>query len=178
MNYLDIFIVLLIIWGVWKGFKKGLVIELFTLFALFLGLYAGIHFSDFVAEKMLPEENQHESYVPVVAFAITFLAVGAMVYFGGKAFEKVIKIAQLSFLNKALGAIFGVLKMFLFMGAGILILESMDLKSDFIPEETKEGSLLYTPAKKVVTSTIPAFNESTLFLEYALENEELVTNAD
>jgi membrane protein required for colicin V production len=178
LNYLDIFIVLLIIWGGWKGFKKGFVIELFTLFALFLGLYAGIHFSDFVAEKLLPEENAHESYVPIVSFTITFLAVGAMVYFGGKAFEKVVKIAQLSFLNKALGAIFGIAKMMFFMGAGILILESMDLKSDFIDEETKDGSLLYNPSKKIVTGTIPAFNESTLFLENALTIEEDIVAED
>lgn len=148
------------------------------MFALFLGLYAGIHFSDYLAQKLLPVENQHESYVPVVAFAITFLAVGAMVYFGGKAFEKVIKVVQLSFLNKALGALFGILKMFFFVGAGILILESMDMKSDMIDEETKDGSLLYNPAKKVITGTIPAFKESTLFLQYALESDQSVAESN
>jgi len=49
MNYLDIILVLPLIIGAWRGFKKGFIIELFTLLALLVGLYAGIHFSDFVA---------------------------------------------------------------------------------------------------------------------------------
>ena len=174
MNYLDIIIILCLILGGWKGFKKGLVIELFTLFALFLGLYAGIHFSDYAANLLMSEGTAESSYVPVVAFIVTFLAVGAMVYFGGKAVEKVIKVVQLSAINKVLGIVLGVLKMCFFVGTAILIIESMDDRSDFVEEETKENSLLYNPIKTVVTFTIPAFKESSLLIKESLDNEDLI----
>ena len=162
------------IWGGWKGFRKGLIIELFTLFALFLGLYAGIHFSDYVAELIVSEGAEESSYIPVIAFVITFLAVGAMVYFGGKAVEKVIKVAQLSAVNKILGIVLGVFKMCFFVGTAVLILESMDDRNDFIKEETKENSLLYHPIKAIVTFTIPAFKESSLFLKESIESTDLI----
>lgn len=172
MNALDIFFVLFLIWGIWNGFKKGLIIELFTFLALFLGLYAGIHFSDFVGEKI--SGNVDSSYAPVIAFTITFLAVGAMVYFGGKAIEKVVKIVQLSLLNKLLGAVFGLLKATFLLGALIMIFDSYDDRNDFIDDSTKEGSLFYFPAKNVLSFCIPAFEESSLYIKDALRDEELL----
>lgn len=168
MNFLDVFILVLLVWGAYKGFKNGLVIELFTLFALFLGLYAAIHFSDFLAEKITDETPSEESYVPVIAFILTFLAVGAMVYFGGKAFEKVIKVVQLSALNKLMGALFGLIKYTFIAGTLIVIVDSMDNRSDIISDETKDGSVSYTFTKSVVTFCIPAFNESKLLIKNTL----------
>ena len=171
MNFLDVFILVLLVWGAYKGFKNGLVIELFTLFALFLGLYAAIHFSDYLAEKVMGETPNEESYIPVIFFILTFLAVGAMVYFGGKAFEKVIKVVQLSALNKLAGALFGLIKFTFIAGTIILIIESMDNRSDIISDETKNGSLSYTFTKSVVTFCIPAFDESKLFIVESLSQQ-------
>jgi len=105
MNFLDILIVCLLAYAAWKGFKKGFIIELFTFLALFIGLYAGIHFSDFVSEFLMEKMNlSPSSYLPIISFAIVFLAIGAMIYFGGKALEKLIKTLQLGLINRILGA--------------------------------------------------------------------------
>ncbi len=174
MNALDIFFVLFLIWGIWNGFKKGLIIELFTFLALFLGLYAGIHFSDFIGDQISGDVDS--SYATVIAFTVTFLAVGAMVYFGGKAIEKVIKIVQLSLLNKLLGAVFGLLKSIFILGALIMIFDSYDDRNDFIDDSTKEGSLFYYPAKNILTFCIPAFEESSLYIKQVLREDEVLTD--
>ena len=112
MSFLDILIFCLLGYAGWKGFKKGFIIELFTFLALFIGLYAGIHFSDFVSEFLMESMNlSPSSYLPVISFAIVFLAIGAMIYFGGKALEKVVKVVQLRLVNKLFGILFSVLKM-------------------------------------------------------------------
>ena len=46
MNFLDILILIPILYGAYKGFKHGFVIELFTLLAILVGIYVGIHFSE------------------------------------------------------------------------------------------------------------------------------------
>jgi membrane protein required for colicin V production len=80
MNFIDIIICIPLIYAAYKGFKHGLIIEVFTLLALFVGLYVGIHFSDFVA-NFLKETLEWESvYLPIISFTLVFLAVGAMVY--------------------------------------------------------------------------------------------------
>jgi membrane protein required for colicin V production len=172
MNFLDFIFIALLLYAAWKGFKRGFVIELFTFLALFLGLYAGIHFSDFVSNVCREHLNVSTEYLPAISFTLIFLAVGAMIYFGGKAVEKLIIIIQLSLINKILGFFFSSLKMIFLMGAGILIIESYNEKEEFISEETKTKSLLFYPLKKVVTISIPAFEESTLFLKNALTEEE------
>ena len=48
MNFIDVLILIPVIYAAWKGFKHGLIIEVFTLLALVVGIYAGIHFSDFL----------------------------------------------------------------------------------------------------------------------------------
>lgn len=171
MNFLDLFIAAALVWGAWKGFKRGFIYELFTFLALFLGLYAGIHFSDYAVNLLTTEGEEPAKYLPIIAFALTFLAVGAMVYFAGKALEKVIKVVQLSLLNKVIGGVFGALKFAFYCGAAIILLESYDEKSDILSDDTKSGSLFYNGVQGLVRATIPAFNESALFMKEILVND-------
>ena len=61
--------------------------------------------------------------------------------------------------------------MIYFISVFIILIESYDEKSDFFPEKTKEESILYSPIKKVSTSTIPGISESTIFLKNAFKSE-------
>lgn len=178
MNFLDILFSVAFVYAAWTGFKKGLIISLFTFLALFIGLYAGIHFSDYGAKILRFDLGMESEYVPLISFIVVFLAVGAMVYFGGKALEKVIKVIQLNALNKLLGIVFSVLRTTFFLGSFILIIEGFDERNDFIPEETKEGSLLYYPIKSAVLICIPAFEESMLFVKNSMHSEEEKANTE
>jgi membrane protein required for colicin V production len=171
MNFLDILILLPILYGAYKGFKHGFVIELFTLLAILVGIYVGIHFSDYTANWLKTSFDWDSEYLPVVAFTLTFLGVGAMIFFGGKMVEKMIKVVQLSPLNKFLGVIFATLKSLYIVSVLLVLIESYDEKSNFFPEKTKNNSLLYEPVKDVSTKTVPALGESTIFLKNALHNE-------
>lgn len=165
MNYLDIILVLPLIIGAWRGFKKGFIIEIFTLLALLVGLYAGIHFSDFLSDFLKNKMGFDSNYLPAISFTLIFLGIGAMVYFAGKALEKVITLVALSPLNKFAGLGFGVIKMLFFTSAILVILESYDEKNQFIPDDLKETSLLYHPVKQVSLTTIPALRHSNLFIQ-------------
>ncbi|MFT5779144.1 MAG: membrane protein required for colicin V production [Crocinitomicaceae bacterium] len=174
MNYLDILLILPIIYGVWKGLTNGIVIEVFTFFAIFLGLYAGIHFSDIVAGFFENQVGIVSDYMPFISFVVAFLVVGAIIYFAGKAFEKIIKVARLGLLNRIGGAVFGGLKFACIVGAICVLTESYDKKTDIIADESKENSLLFMPLLEATTGLIPAFTESTIFLKNTLDNKELI----
>ena len=164
MNYLDILIFIPLVIGAWRGFKKGFIIEFCTLLALLVGIYAGIHFSDFMSNILKNNVGMTSKYLPAIAFTITFLGVGAMVFFGGKMLEKAIKLVALGPINKAAGVVFGLVKMLFLLSAVLIILESYDEKNDFIPTDLKENSLLYNPVKNTALSTIPALEQSELFV--------------
>lgn len=168
MNFLDFIILAALAYAAWVGFKKGFIIELFTFLALFMGLYAGIHFSDWLTGILRDNLGFTSEYLPAISFTLIFLGIGAMVYFAGKTLEKVIKVVQLNLINKLLGIFFSMLKMIFFIGAGILLLESYNQKGKLIAEETREGSFLYRVTRATVTACIPAFEESSLMLESLL----------
>lgn len=165
MNFIDIIIILPLGYAAWQGFKKGFIIELFTLLALLVGIYAGIHFSDWTAQFIRDSFHVEGKYIAVVAFSLTFLAVGAMVYFAGKMLEKMIQVVNLSPVNKILGIVFALLKMLYTLSIGIILLETYDERGEFIPQDIKTESLLYTPVKVIASATIPAIEESTIWLK-------------
>lgn len=171
MNFIDVVILMLLLIAIWRGFKKGFILELFTFLALFLGLYAGINFSDYISEALRTKFGITSEYLPVISFAIIFLAIGAMVYFGGKALEKAIKVVQLSLVNKLMGIFFSVLKCVFILGGFIILIESYDERNDIVSDESKSSSVLYEPIRKVTLLSIPAFEESTVFLRNALHQK-------
>ena len=171
MNFIDIFLLVPIIYAAWKGFKHGLIIEIFTLLALFVGLYAGIHFSDLTANFLRKNLELSSKYVPVIAFTITFLGIGAMVYFLGKTIEKIIKVTQLTPINKLAGVFFSVLKYIYILSTLLILLESYDEKIGFFPPKMKEASLLYHPIMQVSKSSIPGMKESTIFVHNLLDTD-------
>ena len=171
MSIVDILILIPLGYAAWKGFQHGIIIEVFTLLALLVGIYAGIHFSDVTANWMKNSLGWDSEYLPAIAFTITFLGIGAMVYFAGKMIEQFVKITNLTPINKAFGIVFAVLKMTYFVSVFMVLLESYDEKGDFLPPSMKEKSLLYNPILKVSTTTIPALKESTLFVKNALQSD-------
>lgn len=173
MNFIDILILIPLIIGGWRGFKRGFVIEVFTLLALLVGIYAGIHLSDAVAAWLNDVFNAKSQYLPIISFLITFLGVGALVYFAGIMLEKVINMVALKMVNKLMGMLLGVIKFLFFISVAIVILEAFDEKSTFIPEEKKKASLLYQPVKETSLTTIPALRYSDLFVKAIKLNQEI-----
>lgn len=178
MNFIDILILVPLGYAAWKGFQHGIIIEVFTLLALLVGIYAGIHFSDFTANFLRESLDWQSEYLPVVAFTITFLGIGAMVYFAGKVIEQMVKVTNLTPINKVFGIVFAVLKMTYFISVFLVLIESYDEKGNFFPQETKDSSMLYHPVLKVSTSTIPALENSTLFIKNALQSDSTQLTVD
>jgi membrane protein required for colicin V production len=171
MNFIDVVLLIPLAYAAWKGFKKGFIIEVFTLLAFFVGIYAGVHFSDYAAEKLADSFESDSPYLSPVAFTLTFLAVGAVVFFAGKAIEQVVKIAALSPMNKMGGLVFGALKMLLILSVLLSVVESYSEKNDLISKESREESVLYAPVKSVGLYTVPGLRTSTIFIENALKSE-------
>jgi len=154
MEILDIILILPLIYGAWKGFQKGFVMELFTILALVVGLYAAFNFSDQFSKYMEFAKVDH-SYMPALSFLVLFLAVGALVYFGGKALEQVLKIAQLSTINKVVGASLGLLKWLYVSACVLMFLVSLDKNEKVIKKANKENSFMYAINSGVLKYSLP-----------------------
>ena len=75
MNYIDIVIGGLVLYGAVKGFSKGLIVEAASLIALFLGLFGALLFSSSVG-KLLENYIGSDKIPPSgVLFVLTFIII-------------------------------------------------------------------------------------------------------
>ncbi|MGZ4053476.1 MAG: CvpA family protein [Bacteroidia bacterium] len=159
MNYLDIILCIPLVWGLYKGFTKGLIIEAATMIAFALGVRGGITFSNYIAIKISSSFDWHSPYLPIVSFAATFLAIVIIVYFIAKLVQRMVEGMALSAVNKIGGAIFGALKFAMVMSVVIFMIDALEESYPMISFKTKEESLLYKPVGLIAPTLIPALNK-------------------
>ena len=163
MNIMDIVLIIPLLYGAWRAFRKGFIMALFTILALLIGLYAAFQFSDKFTRFISTQTNSMPEYLPAFSFLILFLLVGACIYFGGKALEQVIKIAQLSLVNKLLGAALGLIKWTYFIGGVLVFIDSVDLKEQFLTKELKTNSFVYQLTNGLISNSIPGAADTELY---------------
>ena len=165
MNYLDIILCIPLLWGLYKGFTKGLIIEAASLIALGFAIWGGIKFSDFLTSYFHAHFSWQSKYVPIISFALIFLGILILIYAIAKLLERLIKAISLGFVNKLAGAVFGVLKFGLILSVFVFVLNALEKSIQIIPAEIKKSSVLYEPVGKIALLIIPGLNESKLFKE-------------
>lgn len=149
MSFLDIILGLLLIYGLYKGLKNGLFVELASLVALIAGLFGAIHFSYIAGDYLSENMEWDERYINLTAFVITFIAIVIMVNFAGKFLTKIADFAMLGLLNKIAGGLFGALKVAVILGALLIFFERVNASVGLLKNESMENSVLYEPVKEI-----------------------------
>lgn len=160
MNFIDIIILIPMLWFGFKGFKKGFIIEVASIAALLLGIWGGIHFSNFVAEYISSWFSLKSDYIPLVSFSVTFLLIVILVFLVAKIVEKLIKSVGLGLPNRIAGAILGSAKIIIIISVILLLINKFDQNGTFIKNETKDNSLLYKPITNIVLKIYPSVTSS------------------
>ena len=173
-HFLDILIALPLVWGLYKGFRKGFIIEVATLAALIAGIFGAIRFSDQAAIMIREQWEIDDRYMPILAFAVTFIIIVILVNLIGKMIEKVVDMVSLGFINKLAGALFRALKVAFVISVIFSMLQSLNEDWGLIPPEIEEESVLYKPLSKLAPLVIPAVsdNEWTKKLKESLPSNE------
>ena len=135
MNYIDIVILLFLLYGAFRGFSKGLIIEVATLAGLILGVFIAIRYSPFTEGILKDFLNITSRYLSYIALAVTFLLVVIAVYLLGKMLTRLVDIISLGL----------VAKYFIMVCVLLMIVDALNDKFHFISEETRENSLLFDP---------------------------------
>lgn len=159
MSYLDIILIIPLLWGAYKGFTKGFIIQVSTLAALMLGIYGGIKFSESVSVYLQGYIDVSYRVLMLISFALTFLLIVIAIHFLAKVLEKFISLIALGFINKLFGAIFGLLKTAFILSVILIIINMADKTLRFIPLEEKSKSVLYEPVSRLVPVVIPGVRE-------------------
>lgn len=159
--YLDLIIIIPVVWGMVRGFKRGLIIELCTLMALILGVFGAAEFGEMASEFLQNEFNTDPRISLVLAFTVLFILIVVAVTFFGKVLSKVVKMVALGMINKLFGLLFGGAKFLLIVSALIFVFEGFPVTSNLIPVDWKSDSMLYQPVSNVTLKLYPVLDDQT-----------------
>ena len=149
MGFIDIVLGLLLIYGLYRGLKNGLFVEIASIIALVAGLFGAIHFSYIVGNFLADRISWDERYLNLAAFILTFIIIVVVVHMAGKFLTKIADFAMLGLLNKIAGGLFGMLKVAVILGALLVFFDRANSSLGLVNNETVSSSLLYEPVKEI-----------------------------
>ena len=132
---IDIIFAILIVIAIFKGYKKGLIIAIFSIVAFIVGLAAALKLSATVAAYLQNSVNISGKWLPFLSFAMVFGLVTVLVGMGGKLIEKTFEMALLGWANRIGGILlFAILytiifSIFLFYAEKIHLFEEATIQS-------------------------------------------------
>jgi len=170
LSTIDIVLAALLLFGLVRGFIKGLFVEITSLVALALGLYGAIHFSYFASNFLSTRVAWSEKYIQITSFAITFVIIVLLISLSGKLLTKIADAAALGILNKIFGAVFGAAKIALILSVVLIVFSKLNRTLPFVKQDSLANSILYNPVKNLAPLLFPSI------LSKDNDKEELTKN--
>ena len=165
---IDVAFVLLIILGCIKGYRKGLIIALFSFFAFIAGLAAALKLSSVVAERLSTNGEIPAKWLPVISFLAVFLVLVILVNLAGKILQESVEALLLGWVNR----IGGMLLFTLLYGIIFSIFLFYAKQLQLLSEENARSSLAYVyvepfgpAAINIIGDIIPFFKDMFVSLE-------------
>ncbi|MFN4314569.1 MAG: CvpA family protein [Chitinophagaceae bacterium] len=137
--FLDIVLILLLIFACIKGFERGLIVALFSFIAILVGLAAAIKLSALVAEYLGDNVKISAQWLPVVSFVLVFILVIVLVRLGANLIQRTVEWSMLGWVNRLGGMLFYCAIVLLVYSVALFYTTELGL----IKTETREASLTY-----------------------------------
>ena len=152
MNYLIDFIILLCLgWGAYRGFKKGFIIQSFTILALVLAIWAGYAFS--IAPFISRHFGANQLASEIFSFMSIFILTLIIVYTSGYLVSKAVSVVTLGLVNRLAGAAFGIFANVLLLSVIIFLFNKFNDNRDL--HQKLDKCYLYHPIGKVAPAICP-----------------------
>lgn len=137
--FLDVLLVLFLVFACIKGYQRGLIIGVFSFIAILVGLAAAIKLSAVVAEYLGENVKLSAQWLPVVSFVLVFILVVILVRLGANLLQRTVEWGMLGWVNRLGGMLF--YSALVLVVYSVLLFYSSEL--GLLKPETKEASVTY-----------------------------------
>jgi membrane protein required for colicin V production len=146
MSWLDIIILLPLLIGLVRGLMRGLIQEISSIVAILLGFLGSRLWGASFAVWLMQQFAWSETICMVLAYALLFIGIALTLNILAKLLSKLFQKIALGWLNRLLGAIFGIGKWAIVVLALVLCVHRLDNQFHFLQEDLKNKSVLYMKA--------------------------------
>ena len=149
MNYLDIIISLILFYGLFKGFTRGLIIEAASLLSIIIGIFGALTFTPIIESLLSYFISGDKLPSSVIIFTVSLILIVLGVNFFAKNLTKFIKLVSLGGINKVLGGVFGVSKYILLFGILLVFVDQFSFMFEFFESNVLDESIMFESLKNV-----------------------------
>ena len=149
MNYLDIIISLVLFYGLFKGFTRGLIIEAASLLSIIIGIFGALTFTPIIESLLAYFISSGKLPSSVIIFTVSLILIVLGVNFFAKNLTKFIKLVSLGGINKVLGGVFGVSKYILLFGILLVFVDQFSFMFEFFESNVLDESIMFESLKNV-----------------------------
>ena len=146
MTWLDIVILLPLLVGLVRGTMRGLITEVIAIAAVILGFIGAKIWGHVFSAWLLEQFTWPQPVCDAVAYALLFLGIAIALNIAGRLLSKLLKAINLGWINRVLGATFGLLKWGLIVLALVFCINKLDNQFNFIQPDLKNQSIIYPVA--------------------------------
>ncbi|MBS1732999.1 MAG: CvpA family protein [Bacteroidetes bacterium] len=136
---IDAIFALLLVLACIKGYRKGLIVALFSVIAFIAGLAAALKLSAVVADRLSTSITASGKWLPVISFISVFLIVVLLVNLAGNMIQKSVEAIMLGWVNRLGGIIIYLLIYSIIFSVFLFYAEQLH----FIKAETIDESKSY-----------------------------------
>lgn len=154
MGYIDIFLGVFLFYGLFRGVKNGLFVELASLISFFIGIFIAVKFSYLVGGFIGDSKT-----AKVASFIITLVFVIVAIHILAKILSKVASFVFLGWLNRVGGGFFATIKTALFLGIILSLFQKVNIENALVSKETQSNSILFNPIMKTSEVLLPVLTD-------------------
>ena len=140
MSTIDIVLIILILFGAYRGYKDGFLMGVVTLVALVLGIFGAFKLTGEGMEFLQDHFNADKQWLPFISFFLIFICIVVLVTLIGKFFRNTIDKTFLGRLDEGAGALLGALKTLFMASVMLWIVDSLRID---LPKGWTENSVVY-----------------------------------
>lgn len=166
MKALDILLLIILIWGAYKGFKRGFIAEIFSLGSFLVATIISVKLLDQLTKVFKNWYGDLGTITPYIVFVLIFILIVVGVTLIGKLFSHLVNMTMLGGIDKLLGAALGVFKWTFFISTFLWLanLLQLDLPYSSYLADTFFFPMIKTLAPHLlgwVANYFPALRKST-----------------
>ncbi len=150
---LDLILIVPILYGAYRGYQKGLVIEIIGVIAFIIAIVVGFKFLGYGMNLIAPAigENMANRFLPYLSFTIIFFPTIFLINKLGWMLRKALRFTILGTIDGFAGAIVGIFTWVFGISTLLWLLTSIGV---LIPEKLVKESITYPTVAKVAPTVI------------------------
>ncbi len=140
METIDIVLLVPLIFGAYKGYTKGLLLEVIGILALFIALVLGFKLLDWGVSTLVSYDVDYNKTIPYIAFLLIFVGTLLLLNLGGTILKKALDFTPFGMIDNAAGALIGILKWAFALSLFFWFAANLGVH---VPEDMADNSVVY-----------------------------------